>query len=162
MINRTVHLLLLSRLGTTLCTSLPKWVVGWAWDLEVASHQILCPYQLLKIVDMVLGRSFFNKNLASSRLWTSSWVRHILDITSHIMGTRGLIKMCSFLVPMTHLTRSFAQSQNLCLAILWVGTIWRSFIVAYVSGDQHPLLGPTYLGYTFHFCVGLECRTFGN
>jgi hypothetical protein len=42
MINRIVHLLLLSRLRTTLCTSLPKSVAGWAWDLEVTSHQILC------------------------------------------------------------------------------------------------------------------------
>ncbi len=94
---------------------------GGHGNLEVASHQILCPYQLLKISDVVLGHLFSNKNLASSRLWTSSWIRHILDIIGHIVGTRGLVKMCSLLVPMTHLTRSFAQNQNLCLAICGLG-----------------------------------------
>jgi hypothetical protein len=89
----------------------------------------------------------------------SSWVRHVLNITCNIVGTRGLVKMCSLGAHDTT-CKIIHTKPKLVFGNLWVGTIWRFFFVAYVSGCRCPLLGPTCLGYTFHFCGGVEHETF--
>ncbi len=157
-----VHLLLcqcLEQLDIPPCQN-ELW--GGHGNLNIASHQILCPYQLLKIVDVVKSLFFSNKSLTSSRLRTFSLVKHILDIKGHIVGIKGLVKMCSLLVPMTTPCKIIRTKPKLVFNNLSVRTVWRSFLVACVSGSQCPLLGLTYLGYTFHFHVGLEFETFGN
>jgi len=149
----TINLILYNFSAIRLC-------VGCAWEFGgcVTSN----PMPMLTFENNWVGiRSLFssNKNPISSRLLISSWVKHVPNITCHIVGTRGLVKMCSLGAHDT-ICEIIHTKPKLVFSNLWVGTIWRFLFVAYVGGGQRLLLGPTCLGYTFHFHVGMEHETF--